>query len=365
VENAKKQGISVEKNSKTLDHRISVAPMMDWTDRHCRFFLRGFAPDTLLYTEMITTGAILRGDRARLLRFDPEEHPVALQIGGSDPADLAAAARHGEAAGYDEINLNCGCPSDRVHSGAFGACLMLRPALVAEGVAAMRAAVSIPVTVKLRIGVVDAGELGEPGANRRESARAAAARFGEPERAALHEFVDGIVAAGCQAVIVHARKAVLGAWSPRDNREIPPLRYDVVRELRQRIAPVPVVLNGGLRTAAQVVSELAWADGVMLGREAYHRPMLLADLSANPLGVPTRLQILERMAAYARREIARGERLSSITRHMLGLYAGMPGAKEFRRRLSEGARDSAASPDLLLEVGEASEAFSAEAAPAL
>src|SRR3954467_7759244 len=218
-----------------IDRKISIAPMMDWTDRHCRYFLRGFTPHALLYTEMITAAAINRGDRARLLAFDPEEHPVALQLGGSGPKELAIAAKAGEDAGYDEVNLNCGCPSDRVASGAFGACLMLKPALVAECVAAMRDAVDIPVTVKLRIGVVDASELAEPGATRRESARAAAARFGAAERAALEEFVDGIVRVGTAAVIVHARKAVLGAWSPRDNREIPPLRYDVVRALQERI----------------------------------------------------------------------------------------------------------------------------------
>jgi tRNA-dihydrouridine synthase A len=344
---------------KQIDRRISVAPMMDWTDRHCRYFLRGFSPHTLLYTEMITTGAVLRGDRARLLAYDPAEHPVALQLGGSDPGDLAKAARLGAELGYDEINLNCGCPSDRVHSGAFGACLMKSPALVADGVAAMRAAVSIPVTVKLRIGVVDAGEWNEAGGSRRESARTAAARFGNEERDALHGFVDGIVAAGCDAVIVHARKAVLGAWSPKDNREIPPLRYDVVRELQARIAPVPVVLNGGLRTREQVIHELDWAEGVMLGREVYHRPMLLAELDGEP---PSRLALLERMAAYAARELARGERLSWIARHMLGLYSGMPGAKEFRRRLSEGARDPDARPELLVEAGRACEGLSSAAA---
>jgi len=349
-------------SKKAIDRRISVAPMMDWTDRHCRFFLRGFAPDTLLYTEMITTQAILRGDRAKLLRFDPEEHPVALQLGGSDPAALAESARIGESLGYDEINLNCGCPSDRVHSGAFGACLMQRPRLVAEGVAAMRAAVTIPITVKLRIGVVDANELGDEGMSRRESARAAAARFGAAESAALDDFVDGIVSAGCSAVIVHARKAVLGAWSPRDNREIPPLRYDVVYDLKERIQSVPVVLNGGLRTVEQVVGHLEWADGVMLGREAYHRPMLLAELSSSSAPRASRPQLLERMAGYARRELARGERLSSITRHMLGLYAGQPGAKEFRRQLSEGARAPDASPDLLLRAGEACERLNEAAA---
>ena len=348
-----------ENGARSLDRRISVAPMMDWTDRHCRYFLRGFSPDTLLYTEMITTGAVLRGERARLMAFDPAEHPVALQLGGSDPKALAEAARIGADLGYDEINLNCGCPSDRVHSGAFGACLMMRPALVADCVSAMRAAVSVPVTVKLRIGVVDAQELGGEGATRRESARAAAARFGDAERAELQDFVSGIVNAGCDVVIVHARKAVLGAWSPRDNREIPPLRYDVVRELQQAIAPVPVVLNGGLRTRDQVVSELSWADGVMLGREAYHRPMLLAELAGTQ---PSRLELLERMTEYARREMARGEKLSWIARHMLGLYSGQPGAKEFRRRLSEGARDPDAPAELLLEVGRACERLDEAAA---
>ena len=348
-----------ENGARSLDRRISVAPMMDWTDRHCRYFLRGFSPDTLLYTEMITTGAVLRGERARLMAYDPAEHPVALQLGGSDPKALAEAARIGADLGYDEINLNCGCPSDRVHSGAFGACLMMRPALVADCVSAMRAAVSVPVTVKLRIGVVDAHELGGEGATRRESARAAAARFGDAERAELQGFVGGIVNAGCDVVIVHARKAVLGAWSPRDNREIPPLRYDVVRELQQAIAPVPVVLNGGLRTLDQVVSELSWADGVMLGREAYHRPMLLAELGGTQ---PSRLALLERMTDYARREMARGEKLSWIARHMLGLYSGQPGAKEFRRRLSEGARDPDAPAELLLEVGRACERLDEAAA---
>ena len=297
-----------------------------------------------------------------MLGFSAIEHPVALQLGGSDPAALAESARIGAAAGYDEINLNCGCPSDRVHSGAFGACLMQRPRLVADCVAAMREAVTIPVTVKLRIGVVDSSELGDEGMSRRESARAAAARFGAAEAAALDDFVDGIVAAGCGAVIVHARKAVLGAWSPRDNREIPPLRYDVVYDLWDRIRPVPVVLNGGLRTVEKVNEMLEWGDGVMLGREAYHRPMLLSELSRAAGPRASRLQMLERMAGYARREIARGERLSSITRHMLGLYSGQAGAKEFRRRLSEGARDAGASPDLLLAAGEACERLSEAAA---
>ena len=224
----------------------------------------------------------------------------------------------------------------------------------------MRDAVTIPVTVKLRIGVVDGAELGGEGVSRRESAREAAGRFGVAEQAALAEFVGGIVAAGCDAIIVHARKAVLGAWSPRDNREIPPLRYDVVQELKTRYAPVPVILNGGLRTPEQVVSELAWADGVMLGREAYHRPMLLSEVSAaGGTAALNRMALLERMTAYARREMARGERLSWITRHMLGLYSGMPGAKEFRRQLSEGARNPDAPAELLLAAGEVCERLDA------
>ena len=274
--------------------------MMDWTDRHCRFFLRGFSPAVLLYTEMINARAIVRGDRARLLAFDPEEHPLALQLGGSEPAELAAAARIGEDAGYDEINLNCGCPSERVASGAFGACLMLEPGRVAECVAAMRAAVH---------------------------------------------------GAGCAVAIVHARKAVLGGLSPRENREIPPLRYDVVRRLKEAFPALPVVVNGGLRDARSVLAALAWCDGAMLGREAYHRPFLLAELgqALEPEGdaPPTRTALIERMQRYAARELARGERLAPIVRHMLGLYAGEPGAREYRRTLSEGARAPDAGVELL------------------
>jgi len=325
-----------------LDRRISVAPMMDWTDRHCRFFLRGFSPDVLLYTEMITAAAILRGDRARLLRFDPEEHPLALQLGGSDPRELAAAARAGEEAGYDEINLNCGCPSERVASGAFGACLMREPARVAECVAEMRAAVRLPVTVKMRIGVVTAGT---------RDAHGAAAQYTEGDFEALCGFVEGLRAAGCQVAIVHARQAVLGGLSPRDNREVPPLRYEVVGRLKRLFTSLPIVVNGGLRDADSVRAALSWCDGVMLGREAYHRPFVLAELhqalAAHPAALPTRAALLERMARYSERELAAGERLSAITRHMLGLYSGQPGARDFRRALSEGARAAGAGAELL------------------
>jgi tRNA-dihydrouridine synthase A len=315
--------------------------MMDWTDRHCRYFLRGFAPHVLLYTEMITAAAILRGDRERLLAFDPEEHPVALQLGGSDPGDLAKAARIGEETGYDEINLNCGCPSDRVSSGAFGACLMLEPAKVADCVAAMRAVVKIPVTVKMRVGVITASG---------KAAREAVATFNESDFEALHEFVRGIRDAGCAVAIVHARKAVLGGLSPKDNREVPPLRYDVVQRLKRAFPQLPLIVNGGFRDAAAVREASSWSDGVMLGREAYHRPFVLAELHQalypNEVSVASREEILDRMARYAERALARGERLSAITRHMLGLYGGEPGAREYRRTLSEGARIPDAGPEL-------------------
>jgi tRNA-dihydrouridine synthase A len=319
--------------------------MMDWTDRHCRYFLRGFSPAVLLYTEMITSAAIVRGDRKRLLAFDSEEHPVALQLGGSDPAELAAAARAGEDAGYDEINLNCGCPSDRVASGAFGACLMREPRRVAECVAAMRGAVRVPVTVKMRIGVIE----GSP-----REARGEAARFDEADYEALLSFIAGIRKAGSEVAIVHARKAVLRGLSPKDNREVPPLRYDVVARLATDLGDMPVVVNGGIRDAPGALAALEWCDGVMLGREAYHRPYVLTELerALHPdAATPTRRELLERMEAYAARELRKGERLSAITRHMLGLCAGTPGAREFRRMLSEGAREAGASPALLRQAG--------------
>jgi tRNA-dihydrouridine synthase A len=315
--------------------------MMDWTDRHCRYFLRGLSRDVLLYTEMITATAILRGDRARLLAFDPEEHPVALQLGGSEPRELAAAARAGAEAGYDEINLNCGCPSERVASGSFGACLMQEPARVAECVAAMRAAVRVPVTVKMRIGVVTASAREVPGA---------VAHFDDSDFDALCGFVRAVRDGGCEVAIVHARKAVLGGLSPRDNREIPPLRYDVVRRLKHAFPALAVVANGGLRDARGVLEALTWCDGVMLGREAYHRPFVLAELQQalhSTGAMPTREALIERMQRYAARELSAGGRLAPIVRHMLGLYTGEPGAREYRRTLSEGARASDAGAELL------------------
>jgi tRNA-dihydrouridine synthase A len=316
--------------------------MMDWTDRHCRYFLRGFSPDVLLYTEMIHAAAIVRGDRTRLLAFDPEEHPLALQLGGNQPRELADAARAGEEAGYDEVNLNCGCPSERVASGAFGACLMRQPARVADCIAAMRAAVRVPVTVKMRIGVVSGTSSEVAGAM---------AHFGDSDFAALCALVAAVRAAGCAVAIVHARQAVLGGLSPKDNREVPPLRYDVVRRLKDAFPTLPVVVNGGLREPRAVLEALEWCDGVMLGREAYHRPFVLAELHralhSQGAALPTRRALVERMQRYAGRELARGGRLAPIVRHMLGLYAGEPGARDFRRALSEGARAQDADAELL------------------
>jgi len=332
-----------------LTQRVSVAPMMGHTDRHCRYFLRGFGSDILLYTEMIAAAALVRGDHGRLLRFSAEEHPVALQLGGSDPALLAHAAALGAAAGYDEINLNCGCPSDRVRSGTFGACLMREPARVAACVRAMRAAVDVPLTVKLRIGVID----GDPGGE--AASRARLARFDEADYRVLAAFTEAVAAAGCRTFIVHARQAVLGGLSPAENRAVPPLRPEVVRRLKADFPRLAIVLNGGLRAPAQAAEALEWCDGVMLGREAYHRPAVLAELQqrfgttvARP---PSEREMLERMARYAETEMRQGEPLAAITRHLLGLYAGRPGAREFRRLLSAGAHAPGATPELLRQAG--------------
>jgi tRNA-dihydrouridine synthase A len=345
-----------------LDRKFSVAPMMGRTDRHCRYFLRGFSPRLLLYTEMITASELVHGAAERLLAFDPEEHPLALQLGGCDPRELAAAARIGEGAGYDEINLNCGCPSDRTTGRLFGAYLMQQPQTILACVAAMRAAVRVPVTVKLRIGVIE---------GRGRAAIEAARRFDETERAALHGLVAGIRDAGCEAVIVHARKAVLGGLSAQDNREIPPLRYQAVRELKQAFPHLQVILNGGLREPQAILEALANLDGVMLGREAYHRPLILAhleSLSAHGAGIAVRHcatvtdleadargRAIGRMQRYAERQLARGENMLAVVRHMQGLYAGELGAAEFRRVLNEGARRPGAGPQLLAQAAASAE----------
>ena len=339
-----------------LDRTVNAAPMMGRTDRHCRYFFRGFSARMLLYTEMIPAADLVRGEWARLLEFDPEEHPVALQLGGCDPQELAAAARRGEQAGYDEINLNCGCPSDRATGGLYGAYLMQRPEAVATCVAALRSAVRVPVTVKMRIGVIE---------GRGRAAIEASRRFDDAERAALYRFVDAVRDAGCDAVIVHARKAVLGGLSAQDNREIPPLQYDVVSQVKKAFPDLQVVVNGGLREPDAILTALDGLDGIMLGREAYHHPVALARLDAlvfgaepnsgNPhsnrqtLDAVARARAIERMQRYTERQLARGEKLPAVVRHIQGLYAGERGAHEFRRTLSEGARRPGAGAEVLAE----------------
>lgn len=309
--------------------------MMDHTDRHFRFLLRLVSPGALLYTEMITAPAIVRGRAERLLAFDAAEHPVALQLGGSDPRELAAAARAGEDAGYDEINLNCGCPSDRVKSGRFGACLMGEPELVAECVHAMRAAVSIPVTVKHRISIDPLPE----GAT------------GEYEF--LTRFVSTVAQAGCEVFAVHARRAVLSGLSPKENREIPPLRYDVAARLRADFPALAFLVNGGIRTLDAAREHLKTFDGVMIGREAYHNPYFLAELhqaiSDPDWAPPLRETVIEQYVAYAHARVAEGYPLRTIVRHAQGLYAGLPRVRSWRRFLSEQSARPAANADVLLE----------------
>jgi tRNA-dihydrouridine synthase A len=289
--------------------------MMEWTDRHCRFFLRGLTRRALLYTEMVTAEAVIRGDRERLIGFDSEEHPVALQLGGSGPARLAEAARIGAAFGYDEINLNIGCPSDRVQSGTFGACLMREPARVAACVAAMKAAADVPVTVKCRIGVDDQ----------------------DPEEA-LDRLADSVIAAGADAVWVHARKAWLSGLSPKENRDVPPLDYARVYRLKARLPHVFVGINGGIRDIDAARHHLDRMDGAMLGRAAYQNPAMLAEVDRLMGGeepAPDPLAAAERMIPYAAAHCAAGGKVSSVTRHMLGLFQGRPGARRWRRILTE------------------------------
>jgi tRNA-dihydrouridine synthase A len=310
--------------------RFSVAPMMDWTDRHCRYLHRLLTRHSLLFTEMVTSPAVIHGDRQRLLGFDPAEHPVALQLGGSDPDELAEAARIGADFGYDEINLNVGCPSDRVQSGRFGACLMAEPELVARCVAAMKAAVTIPVTVKCRLGI-DEQDIEAP----------------------LDRFADLMVGAGVDALYVHARKAWLQGLSPKENRTIPPLDHDRVHRLAARLAPLPVMINGGIASIDETLAQLGACGGVMMGRAAYHDPMLLAEIDAavfgDAAGTVTLETVIAGMAAYAERQMRDGARLNQISRHMLGLANGRPGARRFRQMLSVEAARRGAGPELLME----------------
>jgi tRNA-dihydrouridine synthase A len=297
--------------------------MMDWTDRHCRFFHRQLTAHALLYTEMVTANAILHGNRERLLGFSAEEHPVALQLGGSEPARLAEAAAIGAAWGYDEINLNVGCPSDRVQEGRFGACLMAEPGLVADCVAAMRARVSVPVTVKCRIGIDD-----------------------QDSEADLERFVATVAAAGCRTFIVHARKAWLQGLSPKDNREVPPLDYGRVYRLKAAHPELEIVINGGITSLEEAEAHLAQVDGVALGRAAYQSPYLLAEVDRRLYGAtsasPPRRAVMEALLPYAQKHVRAGGRLNNVARHVLGLYHGQPRARAFRRHLSEHApRDRA------------------------
>jgi tRNA-dihydrouridine synthase A len=313
---------------------LSVAPMMDWTDRHCRVFHRQITRHTWLYTEMVTTGALIHGDVARHLRYDEIEHPVALQLGGSDPADLAVSAKLGQEWGYDEINLNCGCPSERVQRGAFGACLMAEPQLVADCVKAMRDAVSIDVTVKHRIGIDKNEDYGF-----------------------VRDFVGTIADAGCNTFIVHARNAILKGLSPKENREIPPLKYDVAYQLKREFPALEIIINGGIKTSDEVAVHLQHVDGVMLGREAYHNPYVMADYDARFYGddapVKSRTEVLAAMMPYIASQLAtygdKGLKLNSITRHMLGIMTGLPGARLFRQLMSDPKRLAEADPALLLE----------------
>jgi len=308
--------------------RLCVAPMLDWTDRHCRYFLRLISHRVLLYTEMVTTGALIYGDRARHLDFDPAERPLALQLGGSDPTLMAECARMGQDWGYDEINMNVGCPSDRVQNGLFGACLMAEPDLVAECVAAMKAAVRVPVTVKTRLGIDDRDSYEE-----------------------LASFTAAMATAGADAVIVHARKAWLKGLSPKENREVPPLRYDWVLRLKEDFPGLPLVINGGILDLDQVLGFLERLEGVMIGRGVYQNPWLLANadraIFGDPRPVADRHQVLEAFIPYIERRLAAAVPLSAMTRHILDLFQGQPGAKRWRRTLSEHVHRPGAGPDLL------------------
>ena len=317
---------------------LAVAPMMDWTDRHCRYFHRLLSPNAVLYTEMVTTGAILHGDKARFLDFEPAEHPVVLQLGGADAKELEVSARWGARWGYDAINLNCGCPSDRVQSGRFGACLMADPDHVADLVKAMVAgAEGTPVSVKCRIGI-------EP-----------KPVPGRDEYEALHEFVSRMADAGAAAIVLHARNAVLSGLSPKANREIPPLRHEFGYRLKRDFPEMPITLNGGIQTLADVETHLAHVDGVMLGRVAYQDPYRLAEIDAalNGGALPSRHDVVERMLPFIEQRMVDGAPLKAITRHMLGLFQGLPGARRWRRILSEDAHRPGSGPELVRQAAAA------------
>lgn len=310
--------------------KVSIAPMMDWTDRHCRYFMRHLSPSARLYTEMVTAAALKYGDVKRLLAYDEIEHPLALQIGGSDPQLMAEAAALGSAHGYDEININVGCPSDRVQSGAFGACLMANPALVASCLQAMQHVSDVPVTVKTRIGIDDMDSWDF-----------------------VRSFIDTVATAGCRTFIVHARIALLSGLSPKDNRTVPPLNYERVYRLKEEFGELELVINGGITTVCQVNEHLRHVDGVMIGRQAYQHPWFLAelerDLGDQNAGPASREGVVADMLPYIEREMSAGVPLKHVTRHMLGLFAGQPGARAWRRHLSEHAHKPGAGPEVILQ----------------
>jgi tRNA-dihydrouridine synthase A len=312
-----------------INRTVSVAPMMGWTDRHDRYFLRLISPNALLYTVMITTGALTYGKKLDLLDFNPEEHPVALQLGGSDPKELAECAKLAEKYGYDEVNLNCGCPSERVQKGKFGACLMAEPELVADCIDAMKQVVSIPVTIKSRIGIDD-----------------------QDSYEFLFNFVEKIAAKGCDTFIIHARKALLDGLSPAENRLIPPLKYDTAYRVKQDFPHLNVILNGGLKTTESIQEALTKLDGVMIGREAYTNPYFMAEVERtvfNNQSVRSRHEIVEALFPYIEKCLGEGVPLKDITRHILGLYQGLPGARSWRRILSEQAYRPAANTNVVMQ----------------
>jgi tRNA-dihydrouridine synthase A len=312
----------------TPSHRFCVAPMMDWTDRHCRYFLRLLSRHALLYTEMVSTSALLHGDQQRLLGFDVAEQPLALQLGGSEPSELAACSRLGQTAGYQEINLNIGCPSDRVQQYKIGACLMAEPALVADCIKAMQDAVDVPVTVKCRIGIDDLDSLDY-----------------------LDGFIATVAASGCRSFVIHARIAILQGLSPKENREIPPLNYARVHRIKQLHPELEITINGGIRTLDECREQLTHVDGVMLGREAYHNPWLLHGVDSTLFGAPprtaTRFDVIEAFYPYVEQQLQNGALLHHLTRHVLGLFQGVPGGKRFRRHLSEQAHRKGADLEVL------------------
>jgi len=313
-----------------IDRKLSIAPMLDWTDRYYRYFARLITRHTLLYTEMVTTGALIHGNRARFLRFDTSEHPVALQLAGSDPATLAECSLMAQDHGFDEVNLNVGCPSDRVQSGRFGACLMLNPDLVAECIHNMQKAVTIPVTVKHRIGIDH-----------------------DDSYESLQQFVATISRAGCKTFIVHARNAWLHGLSPKENRDIPPLRYEFVHRLKSDFPEQEIIINGGIKSLDAAEQQLQHLDGVMIGREAYHNPWILAEVDQRLFGdnhpIPSKHQIIEQLMPFVLQEYAKGTPINRITRHILGLFQGCPGAKAWRRHISENTHHEDSTPEQILE----------------